>query len=149
MTAVEALLQKHERKKEKERASKLKDAGGPDLNAVDRLEIQQSINHLIASKAIVVFSKSYCPYCRQAKMAFRSIPNLDFEVVEMDDGAHYGWQTCVAEIAKEKAVIEAANNDTTSVPQIFIHQKYIGGADDLADMFGDHRLTQMLGRHLD
>jgi glutaredoxin-related protein len=33
-----------------------------------------------------------------------------------------------------------------SVPQIFIKQVYIGGADDLADMFGDERLATMLGR---
>jgi len=37
----------------------------------------------------------------------------------------------------------ATNNNTASVPQIFIKQKYIGGAEDLADMFTDDRLATM------
>lgn len=117
-------------------------------DAKDNPEIYDAINVMIASNSVIVFSKSYCPYCRQAKMALKSIPNLDFAVVEMDDGEHDGWQSCVAGIAKEKAIAEAQTNNTMSVPQIFINQKYIGGADDLADMFGNERLSKMLGRPL-
>ena len=111
-------------------------------------EIVKEIQALIQSNDVMVFSKSYCPYCRQAKMALRSIPDLEFVAVEMDDGDHEHWQSQVAKLALTVAVPEAKNNNTSSVPQIFVKQQYIGGADDLAEMFTDERLAKMLGRPL-
>ena len=59
-----------------------------------------------------------------------------------------GWQAFIAELAKTTAIPSAANNNTKSVPQIFINQKYIGGADDLADIYLDKTLATMLGRDI-
>jgi glutaredoxin 3 len=144
MTAVEDLLKKQtEKHQEKAQILVQENAVG-----IDSTTVQQQVHSVIASNAIVVFSKSYCPYCRQAKMALRSIPNLYFCVVEMDDGSHDGWQALVAQVAKSKATPEAANNNTMSVPQIFIHQHYVGGAEDLSDMYVDRRLATLLGRSL-
>lgn len=81
-------------------------------------------------------------------MALRSIPDLEFTVVEMDDGKHDGWQAEVARLAESRTIPEASNNNKMAVPQIFIQQKYVGGAEDLADMFADQRLATMLGRPL-
>lgn len=109
-------------------------------------EVKEGVTKLIDNNNIVVFSKSYCPYCRQAKMALRSIDNLDFVVVELDDGEHDGWQVYISELAKTRSVPQAATNNTMTVPQIFIGKKYIGGADDLADLYTDGGLATMLGR---
>jgi glutaredoxin len=79
-------------------------------------------------------------------MALHSISGLDFAVVEMDDGQHEGWQARIAELAKSKTLPEAAKNNTMSVPQIFIEELYMGGSEDLADMYADKRLATMLGR---
>jgi glutaredoxin len=148
MTSVEDLLNNHKKKKKEiNKANALTDDNASKVN-VDHLEIRKAVDDMIASNRVLVFSKSYCPYCRQAKMALRSIPDLDFAVVEMDDGEHEGWQACVSEIAKERTVPETANNNTMSVPQIFINERYVGGADDLADMFTDQRLSKMLGTPL-
>jgi glutaredoxin-related protein len=43
---------------------------------------------------------------------------------------------------------QAESNNPLSVPQIFVKQKYIGGADDLADMFVDDSLAKLIGRPL-
>jgi glutaredoxin 3 len=144
MTAVEDLIKKqsHKRTEAETRDQDVQQAEDAPLSP----HVQQDINAMIESNEVVVFSKSYCRYCLQAKMALRSISGLDFVVVEMDDGQHDGWQAQIAELAKSKAVPEAANNNTMSVPQIFIKQVCIGGADDLADMYGDKRLATMLGR---
>jgi glutaredoxin 3 len=138
MTAAEDLLKKQAQKHQEE--AKI------SVHVADSTIVQQQVDAVIASNTIVVFSKSYCPYCRQAKMALRSIPNLDFCVIEMDDGAHDGWQVHVAQVAKASSTPETANNNTMSVPQIFIHQQYVGGAEDLADMYVDQRLATLLGR---
>jgi glutaredoxin 3 len=148
MTSIEDLLNNQKKKKtEIKKANALTDDNKLKVN-VDHLEIKKVVDDMIASNRVVVFSKSYCPYCRQAKMALQSIPDLAFAVVELDDGEHEGWQACISEIAKEKTVPETANNNTMSVPQIFINDRYIGGADDLADMFTDQRLSKMLGKPL-
>eukprot|EP00980_Cylindrotheca_fusiformis_P016949 scaffold5159_cov112-Cylindrotheca_fusiformis.AAC.3 len=144
MTSIQELLGGYQKRKED-----IKEANSIASEAnVDKTEIKKSAEQLIASNRIVVFSKSYCPYCTQAKMALRSIPNLDFVAVEMDDGQHEGWQVCVSEIARDKAIPETSSNNTMSVPQIFVNGQCIGGADDLSDMFTDQRLSKMLGRPL-
>jgi glutaredoxin 3 len=144
MTAVEDLLKKQSAKRHSE--TKILVDENENALQVGAAQVEQDVKAIIESNCIVVFSKSYCPYCRQAKMVLRSIPNLEFAIVEMDDGQHDGWQVSMAQLAKSKAVPEVTNNNTMSVPQIFIHQKCVGGADDLADMYADQRLATLLGR---
>jgi glutaredoxin 3 len=148
MTSIADLLAKKSRKKESDaKRTSLIQQEQEDPEDISKILLE--IHSLINSNGIVVFSKSYCPYCRQAKMALGSVPNLEFQVIEMDDDAHEGWQAQVATVAKSSvAAKEVANNNTTSVPQIFVKQIYVGGADDLADMFTDGRLSDMLGRPL-
>ncbi|CAB9510200.1 Glutaredoxin-2 [Seminavis robusta] len=144
---VEELLKKQTSKKKEAAASKKTEVDdSAELDEAGKKEIQD----VIANNKIVVFSKSYCPYCRQAKMTFNSIdnPKLEYKVVEMDDGSHNGWQAHISEIAKTMALECAKNNNTKSVPQIFINQKYIGGADDLADLYANKSLAEMLGREI-
>ena len=140
--SVESLFKKH--------ADKKKKAGGEQENATDEPSIgesaKQEIQSLIDENQIVVFSKSYCPFCRQAKMTLKSIENLDWKGSERDDGNHEGWQLYISELAKTRAIPSASDNNTKSVPQIFINKKYIGGADDLADLYTDKTLAEMIGR---
>lgn len=147
MSSVEQLFTRKTRKRQSERKIDEYVEGGAEGKAKEN-DIVSAIQSLIDSNQIVIFSKSYCPFCRQVKMALRSVPNLEFEVVELDDGGHENWQRNVSRIAKNLAIEEAADNNTVSVPQIFIEKQYIGGADDLADMFADNRLATMLGRPL-
>ena len=119
---------------------------------VDIDDVQKQIKDLIETNDIVVYSKSYCPYCRQAKMMLKSIPGVDgsdrYKVIEMDDGKHLGWQTQVSEIAKAYQNCDTGgnceHNNTRSVPQIFIHQQYVGGADDLTDLYTSGKIFTML-----
>lgn len=147
MPSIEELLNSQKEKKEEIRKTNpvLKANAEPPAH-IDKDQVRQDVEALIQSNNVMVFSKSYCPYCTQAKMALRSIPNLKFETIEMDDGNHEGWQHVVAEVSKDHLTPETANNNTMSVPQIFIQQQYIGGADDLADMYADGRLAKLLGR---
>lgn len=144
MTSIQDLISNQ--KKKKEQVIKTQTENRENAGDLDHADIRKQVDAMIQSNKVMVFSKTYCPYCRQAKMALRSIPDLEFQIVEMDDGLHEGWQACVAEISKQRAVPEAATNNTMSVPQIFINQQYIGGADDISDMMRDERLSKMLGR---
>ncbi|KAI9888382.1 MAG: hypothetical protein M1814_000520 [Vezdaea aestivalis] len=75
---------------------------------------------LIDENAVMVFSKSYCPYCRATK-SLLSEKGAKFEVVEMDlvDGG-----------AELQDALEQINGQR-SVPNIYIAQKHIGGNSDL------------------
>lgn len=139
--SVEALFQKQAKKK-KEEGGATAVTEDPSITEAVKQEIQKTID----DNQVVVFSKSYCPFCRQAKMTFNSIENLEYKVVEMDDGSHEGWQAYIAELAKTRAIPCAGNNNTKSVPQIFVNKKYIGGAEDLAELYADKSLAEMLGR---
>ena len=174
MVSVAELLAQQSKKKQ-EKAKLLEQERQAEEANIDVTDIQQQIKDMINANDIVVYSKSYCPYCRQAKMMLNSLAShgvqQQYKVIEMDDGNHIGWQTQVAEIAKDQTyqLCTTTNNadktddgrkdeqqrqrqyhhcvqhnNTKSVPQIFIHQKYIGGADDLSDMYTNGTLFDML-----
>ena len=76
----------------------------------------------IAAAPVVVFSKTYCPYCVKAKAALAPlVSGADvriYELDEMDNGA-----------AIQQAL---AFTGATSVPRVFIGGKFFGGGDDTA-----------------
>lgn len=47
------------------------------------MSVLEHIKSLITKNDVVVFSKSYCPYCTKAKSALKSI-NINYEVLELD-----------------------------------------------------------------
>ncbi|KKY20989.1 putative lmbr1 domain protein [Phaeomoniella chlamydospora] len=75
---------------------------------------------LIDENTVMVFSKSYCPYCKATK-SLLSEKGAKFQVLELDqidDGA--AIQDALEEITNQR-----------SVPNIFIKQQHIGGNSDL------------------
>ncbi|KAJ5959818.1 uncharacterized protein N7479_006968 [Penicillium vulpinum] len=75
---------------------------------------------LINDNAVVVFSKSYCPYCDSSKKLLDSL-DAKYTTLELDleeEGA--AIQSALAEISSQR-----------TVPNIFINKKHIGGNSDL------------------
>ncbi|BBP74234.1 glutaredoxin 3 [Pseudomonas gingeri NCPPB 3146 = LMG 5327] len=66
---------------------------------------------------VVVYSSDYCPYCSRAKHLLAS-KQIAFEEIKVD-----GKPQVRAEMAHKAG--------RTSVPQIWIGSKHIGGCDDL------------------
>ncbi|KAK2798380.1 hypothetical protein FQN51_007780 [Onygenales sp. PD_10] len=75
---------------------------------------------IIANNNVVVFSKSYCPYCRATKQLLNDegAQFFSIELDQVDDGA--AIQDALQEITNQR-----------SVPNIFIDRKHIGGNSDL------------------
>lgn len=73
-------------------------------------------------KDVVVYSTDYCPYCRAAKDLLRSkgVPFREVDVTGDD--------------ATREKLVEMTGGRTT-VPQIFVDGKAMGGYDDLATFF--------------
>jgi glutaredoxin 3 len=89
----------------------------------------------IKSHPVVVFSKSYCPYCARAKSALAStgVRGKDIVVHELDNMA-------------DGAAIQSALSFTgaTSVPRVFVGGKCIGGGDDTAALAASGKLKDLV-----
>ena len=67
---------------------------------------------------IIIYTKPYCPYCDKAKQLLIK-KQKDFQEIDISNSS-----------LKRSEMIEKSKGRTT-VPQIFINQKHIGGCDDL------------------
>uniref|UniRef100_A0A5B7AFU1 Putative Glutaredoxin C4 n=1 Tax=Davidia involucrata TaxID=16924 RepID=A0A5B7AFU1_DAVIN len=92
------------------------------------------VKKTISSHSIVIFSKSYCPYCRKAKSVFKELNQVP-HVVELDERDD-GWniQDALSEIVGRR-----------TVPQVFINGKHIGGSDDTVEAYESGELAKLLG----
>lgn len=79
------------------------------------------VDDMIGADPVVMFSKSWCPYCHKAKALFK-IRKVPFKVYELDN---------MANGSDIQATLKTKTNQST-VPNIFIGTKHVGGSDDLA-----------------
>ena len=77
------------------------------------------VTKAVSSHPVVVFSKSYCPFCTKTKSLFSSlrVSAKVFELDNMEDGG-----------AIQAALAEQTGQST--VPSVFVGGKHIGGNDD-------------------
>ena len=80
---------------------------------------------------IILYTKDYCPYCKQAKALLR---RKGVEFTEYD-------------IQTDPALLDemiARSNGGRTVPQIFINDQHIGGCDDLYELERAGKLDKLL-----
>ncbi|KAK4191341.1 thioredoxin-like protein [Podospora australis] len=93
---------------------------------------QQKAQQLIDENAVMVFSKSYCPYCNNTKRILNGL-DAKYKAIELNqesDGDEI--QSALAKITGQR-----------TVPNIFIGQKHIGGNSDL-EALGNKKLEALL-----
>eukprot|EP00804_Cyclotella_cryptica_P012587 CCRYP_014735-RA/>CCRYP_014735-RA protein AED:0.32 eAED:0.32 QI:0/0/0/1/1/0.5/2/0/107 len=88
----------------------------------------------IASSDVVIFSKTYCPYCTATKQLFSgmNIPAKVIELDNMDNGPEV--QAALLDISGQR-----------TVPNVFIKGKHLGGNDDSQAAARSGKLQEMLG----
>ncbi|XP_063594185.1 glutaredoxin-2, mitochondrial-like isoform X1 [Penaeus indicus] len=95
--------------------------------------VAEKVNEKIKSHCVMIFSKTYCPYCKIAKKAFSDI-GVPYEVYEIDkqpDGA---------------AVQDVLDNMTgaRTVPRVFIGGKCIGGGTETRQLYKEGKLADLV-----
>ena len=80
---------------------------------------------------IEVYSKAFCPYCTRAKQLLAA-KGVEYEEYDITMGG-----------PRRVEMIQRANGRTT-VPQIFIDGRHIGGSDDLLTLERTGRLEPLL-----
>ena len=94
---------------------------------------QEFVDAEIKANKVMVFSATYCPYCKMAKDALTST-GTKFHVVEVDkrpDG---------------DALLEYLGTLTgaDTVPRVFIDQKFVGGGTDVRALQQQGKLIPLL-----
>jgi glutaredoxin 3 len=74
------------------------------------------VKEAIAKDKIVIFSKSYCPYCTMAKEQFKKL-NTAFTTIELENRPD----------CQEIQGVLGQMTGATSVPRVFVNGEFIGG----------------------
>ncbi len=84
---------------------------------------------------IVLYTKDYCPYCKQAKALLRrkGVAFTEYEVIENPEK----WDEMIAR-----------SNGARTVPQIFIGDTHVGGATDMFALDKQGGLDPLLAPYL-
>ncbi|XP_063700842.1 uncharacterized protein LOC134831089 [Culicoides brevitarsis] len=95
--------------------------------------VAEFVKKTIASDKIVIFSKSYCPYCKTAKEQFKKL-NKSFTAVELED----------RDDCREIQAVLGEMTGATSVPRVFIDGKFVGGGDDVKRLYNNGELQKLV-----
>ncbi|KAI9482773.1 MAG: putative GRX1-glutaredoxin [Benjaminiella poitrasii] len=96
---------------------------------------QQIVEEAIQNNKVIIFGKSYCPYCKRAKALLTEL-SIEFEDIELDLHAQ-GEQI-------QEYLLQKTGQRT--VPNIFVNEQHVGGSDDLFKATSSGKLNKLLGR---
>ncbi|KAL2754177.1 hypothetical protein ACRALDRAFT_1033030 [Sodiomyces alcalophilus JCM 7366] len=96
-------------------------------------QAKQTVQKYIDENKVVVFSKSYCPYCNATKQTLNGLgaEYLAIELDQRDDGS--ALQDALEEISGQR-----------TVPNSYIARKHIGGNSDLQALLKSGELEKLL-----
>ncbi|PNW76034.1 hypothetical protein CHLRE_12g550400v5 [Chlamydomonas reinhardtii] len=99
-----------------------------------KAEAINEIQKAVASNKVIVYSKTYCPYCVKAKNALNQFIAGKYTVVELENRADCD--------AMQDALLDITGG--RSVPRVFINGKFLGGGDDTAAAASNGTLEKLL-----
>lgn len=108
--------------------------GAPVMAVSAGTALEEAIQKTIAADTVVIYSKSWCPYCAQCKALFDDM-SLPYTVVELDQ----------REDGEQLQATLLAMTQQRTVPSVFVSGKHIGGNDDTQQAARSGRLAELLG----
>ncbi|XP_018409445.1 PREDICTED: thioredoxin reductase 3 isoform X1 [Nanorana parkeri] len=97
--------------------------------------LRTRVQELVDKNPVMVFSKSYCPYCIQVKELFTSLGKeyVALELDECDDGSS------IQEVLHELTGLR-------TVPSVFVNKTHVGGCDKTLQAHRDGTLQKLLDK---
>lgn len=102
-------------------------------SSLTRKEARDAVHSAIRKHDVIIFSATYCGYCTRAKRALQ-LRQIPFGVVELD----------VVENGDEMAAVLHEETGQTSVPNIFVKGRHLGGCDSLLAAIDNGKFADML-----
>ena len=117
------------------RGGRSRDNGGARMMSASASPLAEKITAHIESADVVVFSKSWCPFCMQTKGLFETlqVPVTYIELDELADGAD--MQMELAQMSGQR-----------TVPNVFIKGQHLGGNDDTQRAARSGKLQELLAK---
>ena len=99
----------------------------------EKKRVADLVNTKIEENTVIVWSKSYCPFCVKAKKALDAL-EVPYEAIEID------------RINEERLIQEALQDlsNQRTVPNVFVGGKHVGGNDDTQAAARDGTLQELL-----
>ncbi|CAE7216949.1 MSRB3, partial [Symbiodinium pilosum] len=102
--------------------------------------LKAKVEEMVALQPVMVFSKSWCPFCKKAKDAMKQ-QGIRFGVCELDNLGE--------EVEAEIQDILAGITGARTVPRVFVGGKCIGGGTDTEKLAEDGSLKKMVGEAME
>ena len=104
-----------------------------DWDSEEMAAVKQLVQRAIQANKVVVFSKSWCPYCNRSKEIFR-LEREQFQAIELNQ---------LENGSAVQAYLEHISGQRT-VPNIYIRGNHIGGCSDLEELQSNGQLHKLL-----
>ncbi|SCV72028.1 BQ2448_4722 [Microbotryum intermedium] len=100
-----------------------------------KMSVKQTVDKHIKDSHVVVFSKSYCPYCKATKQLLNDLDAKAtvFELDQMEEGKRADWQAYLGEKTGQR-----------TVPSVWIDGDFIGGNSDVQSAHTSGKLQKLL-----
>ena len=97
----------------------------------EKKRIADLVNTKIEENTVIVWSKSYCPFCVKAKKALDAL-EVPYEAIEID------------RVNEERLIQEALQDlsNQRTVPNVFVDGKHVGGCDDTLAEIANGKLQE-------
>ncbi len=94
---------------------------------------KEFIEQVVKKYPVVIFSKTYCPFCMKAKGILKTVfPKVKtIELDKLENGSR---------IQKYLGDLTGAS----TVPRVFINQKFVGGCDTVTKLYKSGELQNMI-----
>lgn len=83
------------------------------------------------SANVIIYTKSFCPFCVKAKQILNT-KNINYEEIKIDSNP------------EERAKMLKKSNGVHTVPQIFINEFHVGGCTELMALESKNELDTLL-----
>ncbi|KAI9561045.1 hypothetical protein GHT06_012001 [Daphnia sinensis] len=95
--------------------------------------VTNAIRQRISQNTVVIYSKTYCPYCTMAKEVFDKL-RQPYDLIELD------------QVQDSEQIQDALGKmtGTRTVPRVFIKGQCIGGGTDTQSLYKQGKLQEML-----
>ena len=101
-------------------------------------DAEQFVTNTIANTGVVMFALEWCEFCWSARKLFAAL-GINYTSVDLDSVAYQRDDRG----GKIRAVLAARTGEST-IPQIFIGGKLIGGCTELFDAYRDGSMVRRL-----
>ncbi|XP_077220627.1 glutaredoxin-like isoform X2 [Tasmannia lanceolata] len=105
---------------------------GKELGLGSEMALEKA-KELVSSNPVMIFSKTYCGYCKRVKQLLSQL-GVNYKVIELDSESDGN--------AIQSALL--AWTSQTTVPNVFIAGKHIGGCDAVTGMHSSGKLVPVL-----